>query len=127
MMQDQDLFLSIISLVSYVLTKVAVTVYAGGVVFKEVFGIESMFGIDFFWISAIGLVILTGLYTVFGGMKAVLYTSVLQTPVLLIGSMAVLVIGLMKLGGWTEMMEICRAVPVNDYGDSMTTLDKVKE
>ncbi|MEE4115890.1 MAG: sodium:solute symporter [Marinilabiliaceae bacterium] len=119
-------FLSIISLVSYVLTKVAVTVYAGGVVFKEVFGIESMFGIDFFWISAIGLVILTGLYTVFGGMKAVLYTSVLQTPVLLIGSMAVLVIGLIKLGGWNEMMEICRAVPVNDYGDSMTNLIRSK-
>ena len=119
-------FLSIISLVSYVLTKVAVTVYAGGIVFKEVFGIESMFGIDFFWISAIGLVILTGIYTVFGGMKAVLYTSVLQTPVLLIGSMAVLVIGLMKLGGWNEMMEICRAVPVNDFGDSMTSLVRSK-
>ena len=115
-------FLSIISLVSYVLTKVAVTVYAGGVVFKQVFGIDSMFGIDFFWISAIGLVILTGVYTVFGGMRAVLYTSVIQTPVLLIGSLAVLVIGLIKLGGWSEMMEICRAVPVNDYGDSMTSL-----
>ena len=73
--------LSIISLVSYVLTKVAVTVYAGGVVFKDVFGIESIWGIDFFWISAIGLVVLTGLYTVLGGMKAVLWTSVLQTPV----------------------------------------------
>ncbi|MDX2415345.1 MAG: sodium/solute symporter, partial [Bacteroidales bacterium] len=115
-----------ISLVSYILTKVAVTVYAGGVVFKQVFGIEEMFGIDFFWISAIGLVILTGLYTVFGGMKAVLYTSILQTPVLLIGSMAVLVIGLMKLGGWNEMMEICRAVPINDYGDSMTSLIRSK-
>jgi len=115
-------FLSIISLVSYVLTKVAVTVYAGGIVFKEVFGIESMFGIDFFWISAIGLVVLTGIYTVFGGMKAVLYTSLLQTPVLLIGSIAVVVIGLTKLGGWSEMMEICRAVPVNEFGDSMATL-----
>ncbi|HRC90502.1 MAG TPA: Na+/glucose cotransporter, partial [Bacteroidales bacterium] len=50
-------FLSIISLVSYVLTKVAVTVYAGGIVFKEVFGIESIFGIDFFWIGAVGLVV----------------------------------------------------------------------
>lgn len=115
-------FLSIISLVSYVLTKVAVTVYAGGVVFKQVFGIESMFGIDFFWISAIGLVILTGIYTVFGGMKAVLATSVIQTPVLLVGSLTVLVLGLMKLGGWNEMMEICRAVPVNEYGDNMTSL-----
>ncbi|MFH0842283.1 MAG: sodium:solute symporter [Bacteroidota bacterium] len=115
-------FLSIISLVSYVLTKVAVTVYAGGVVFKEVFGIESLFGIDFFWISAIGLVILTGIYTVLGGMRAVLYTSVLQTPVLLIGSIAILIFGLTKLGGWSEMMEICRAVPINDAGDKMTDL-----
>ena len=114
--------LSIISLVSYVFTKVAVTVYAGGIVFKQVFGIESMFGIDFFWISAVGLVVLTGIYTTLGGMKAVLYTSVLQTPVLLIGSLAVLVIGLIKLGGWQEMMDICRAVPVNADGDTMTQL-----
>jgi len=114
--------LSIISLVSYVFTKVAVTVYAGGVVFKQVFGIESMFGIDFFWISAVGLVVLTGIYTTLGGMKAVLWTSVLQTPILLVGSLAVLVIGLIKLGGWNEMMEICRAVPVNAEGNTMTEL-----
>lgn len=114
--------LSVISLVSYVFTKVAVTVYAGGVVFKEVFGIESMFGIDFFWISAIGLVVLTGVYTTLGGMKAVLWTSVLQTPILLVGSLAVMVIGLIKLGGWSEMMEICRAVPVNADGDTMASL-----
>ena len=71
-------FLSVISLVSYVLTKVAVTVYAGGIVFKDVFDIEYIsfwgYNIDFFWISAIGLVLITGLYTTFGGMKAVLYT-----------------------------------------------------
>ncbi|HOO98305.1 MAG TPA: sodium:solute symporter [Bacteroidales bacterium] len=114
--------LSVISLVSYVFTKVAVTVYAGGVVFKQVFGIESMFGIDFFWISAVGLVVLTGIYTTLGGMKAVLWTSVLQTPILLVGSLAVLVIGLIKLGGWNEMMEICRAVPVNAEGNTMTEL-----
>ncbi len=98
--------LSLISLVSYVLTKVAVTVYAGGVVFKEVFGIESLWGIDFFWISAIGLVVITGIYTVLGGMKAVLYTSVLQSPVLLIGSIVILVIGLVKVGGWAEVQHI---------------------
>lgn len=114
--------LSIISLVSYVFTKVAVTVYAGGIVFKQVFGIESMFGIDFFWISAIGLVVLTGIYTTLGGMRAVLATSVLQTPILLVGSIVILVVGLIKVGGWSEVMEICRAVPVNDYGDSMTEL-----
>jgi len=118
-------FLSVISLVSYVLTKVAVTVYAGGVVFKDVFDISyiTFFGhdIDFFWISAIGLVLLTGLYTTFGGMKAVLYTSVLQTPILLIGSIAILILGLIKVGGWSEMMEICSA-NVSVHGDPMISL-----
>jgi len=114
--------LSIISLVSYVFTKVAVTVYAGGIVFKQVFGIESMFGIDFFWISAIGLVVLTGIYTTLGGMRAVLATSILQTPILLVGSIVILIVGLIKVGGWSEVMEICRAVPVNEYGDTMTEL-----
>jgi SSS family transporter len=98
--------LSLISLVSYILTKVAVTVYAGGVVFKEVFHIESIWGIDFFWISAIGLVLITGLYTVFGGMKAIMWTSVLQTPVLLIGSIVILILGLIKIGGWHEVEAI---------------------
>lgn len=118
-------FLSVISIVSYVLTKVAVTVYAGGVVFKDVFNVDyvTFFGydIDFFWISAIGLVVLTGLYTTFGGMKAVLYTSVLQTPILLIGSIAILVLGIIKVGGWSELMEITRA-NVTVHGDSMTSL-----
>ena len=114
--------LSVISLVSYVLTKVAVTVYAGGLVFQQVFGIKELWGIDFFWIAAIGLVVLTAIYTIFGGMKSVLYTSVLQTPILLLGSLIILVLGFKELGGWDEMMRVCGAVTVNDYGDTMTNL-----
>ncbi|MBN2163981.1 MAG: sodium:solute symporter [Pontiellaceae bacterium] len=114
--------LSLISLISYVLTKVAVTVYAGGLVFQQVFGIEKLWGIDFFWISAIGLVIITAVYTVLGGMKSVLYTSVLQTPILLLGSLIIVVLGLKALGGWGEMMNVVRATPVNDFGDSMGNL-----
>ena len=114
--------LSVISLISYVLTKVAVTVYAGGLVFQQVFGIESLWGIDFFWIAAIGLVLLTAIYTIFGGMKSVLYTSVLQTPILLLGSLIILVLGLRELGGWDEMMRICSAVKVNEAGDTMVNL-----
>ena len=114
--------LSLISLISYVLTKVAVTVYAGGLVFQQVFGIDSLWGIDFFWIAAIGLVLITAVYTIFGGMKSVLYTSVLQTPILLLGSLVILVLGLKELGGWDEMMRICSAVEVNEYGDTMTNL-----
>lgn len=114
--------LSFISLISYVLTKVAVTVYAGGLVFQQVFGIQEIWGIDFFWIAAIGLVLITALYTVVGGMKSVLYTSVLQTPILLLGSIIIVVLGLKELGGWNEMMTIVRATPVNDYGDTMANL-----
>ncbi|HAU05019.1 MAG TPA: Na+/glucose cotransporter, partial [Pseudoalteromonas shioyasakiensis] len=99
-------FLSVISLISYVLTKVAVTVYAGGIAFKTILGIESIWGIDFFWISAIGLVVITGIYTVLGGMKAIMWTSVLQTPVLIIGSLVILVVGLDKVGGWAEVERI---------------------
>ncbi len=114
--------LSLISLISYVLTKVAVTVYAGGLVFQQVFGIDTLWGIDFFWIAAIGLVLLTAVYTIVGGMKSVLYTSVLQTPILLLGSLIILVLGLRALGGWDEMMRVCSIVEVNEYGDTMTNL-----
>jgi SSS family solute:Na+ symporter len=85
-----------------VLTKVAVTVYAGGLVFKTVFGIDTMWGIDFFWIAAIGLILITALYTVIGDMKSVLYTAVLQVPILLLGSLVILVLGLKEVGGWNK-------------------------
>jgi SSS family solute:Na+ symporter len=98
-------FFSFISLVSYVLTKVSVTVYAGGLAIKEIFGINTLFGIDFFWIAAIGLIVITGLYTIAGGMKAVLWTSVLQTPVLLLGSIIILFIGLTQLGGGAGILK----------------------
>ena len=103
--------LSVISLISYVLTKVAVTVYAGGLVFQQVFGIEELWGIDFFWIAAIGLVLITALYTIFGGMKSVLYTSVLQTPILLLGSLIILVLGMKALGSWDQMLQLCDVKP----------------
>ncbi|MBR7019264.1 MAG: sodium:solute symporter [Prevotella sp.] len=103
--------LSVISLISYVLTKVAVTVYAGGLVFQQVFGIKELWGIDFFWIAAIGLVVITAIYTIFGGMKSVLYTSVLQTPILLLGSLIILVLGMKALGSWDQMLELCNVKP----------------
>lgn len=120
--KESRTILSLISLVSYVLTKVAVTVYAGGLVFKEVFGIQELWGIDFFWIAAIGLVLLTALYTVVGGMKSVLYTSVLQTPILLLGSIVILVLSLKAVGGWDQVLAACSLTPANEYGDTMVNL-----
>ena len=109
--KESRTILSVISLISYVLTKVAVTVYAGGLVFQQVFGIKELWGIDFFWIAAIGLVVITAIYTIFGGMKSVLYTSVLQTPILLLGSLIILVLGLKALGSWDQMLQLCDVKP----------------
>lgn len=91
--------LSVISLVGYVLTKVSVTVYAGAVVFQTLMGID-------FWTGALIVVILTGVYTVLGGLRAVIYTETLQTIVLIAGSVTITVIGLIKIGGWSNLVSI---------------------
>jgi len=80
-------FLSIISLVAYILTKVSVTIYAGGIVVSALLGIE-------FWTGALATVILTGLYTVLGGMRAVVYTEALQTVVLVVGAATLTIMGM---------------------------------
>ena len=107
--------LTYLSLASYVLTKVSVTVMAGGLALQTLLGIN-------FWVAAIALVVITAIYTVIGGMESVLKTSVLQTPILLIGSLVILYLGLKELGGWGVMMDTCSAQSVNEYGDTMTTL-----
>jgi SSS family solute:Na+ symporter len=95
--------LSIVSLVAYVFTKVSVTVYAGAIVFRtllpDVFGTPD----NAFWVGAFSTVVLTGIYTIFGGLRAVVYTEVLQTGLLLLGSVFITIFGLSELGGWGEM------------------------
>ncbi|UCF35822.1 MAG: sodium:solute symporter [Acidobacteriota bacterium] len=91
-------FLSVISLIAYVLTKVSVTVYAGAVVFETLMGIE-------FWTGALIVVTVTGLYTALGGLRAVVYTDTMHSAVLLIGSLTVAGVGLAKIGGWGNVIE----------------------
>ena len=92
--------LSIISLVAYILTKIAVGIFAGGVVFSVLLPDISFMGLNSFWVGSILVVVLTGLYTVAGGMKAVAYTEALQTFILILGSILVTIFGLHALGGW---------------------------
>jgi SSS family solute:Na+ symporter len=98
--------LSIVSLVAYVFTKVSVTVYAGGKVFGVV--LPDVFGSpeNAFYIGSLLTVVLTGLYTVLGGMRAVLFTDALQAFILLGGSIFITAFGLIKLGGWGELQAI---------------------
>jgi SSS family solute:Na+ symporter len=101
-------FLSVFSLLAYVLTKVSVTIYAGGIVVSELLGIP-------FWYGAIGVVVFTGIYTVVGGMKAVIYTETLQTIVLILGSVVITYLGLQQVGGWDELQDTVRAVSPDHF------------
>lgn len=98
--------LSVISLVAYVLTKIAVGIFAGGVVFAVLLPEMSFMGLDSFWVGSILVVVLTGIYTILGGLLAVAYTEAIQTVILIIGSALVTYYGLDLLGGWGELKAI---------------------
>lgn len=104
--------LSIVSLVSYVFTKVSVTIYAGAIVFQAL--LPDTFGSpeNAFWVGAFSTVILTGIYTVFGGMRAIMATATPQAIIILFGSFVITTVGLLKLGdgngllaGWDQVKE----------------------
>ncbi len=98
--------LSVISLVAYVLTKIAVGIFAGGIVFSVLLPEMNVFGLNSFWIGSVLVIVLTGFYTILGGLRAVAYTEALQTVVLIFGSILVTVFGLQALGGWGELRAI---------------------
>jgi len=91
-------YLSIVSILAYIITKISLIIFAGALVF-EVLGIP-------FWTGAIITVLATGFYTVLGGLKAVIYTDMLQAFILLLGTGVVTLFGLHQLGGWDEMIRI---------------------
>jgi SSS family solute:Na+ symporter len=106
--------LSLLTIASLVLTKIAVTIYAGDVVVRTLLGIDfvDIFGlrVDVFWVIALALAFTTGLYTVLGGLRVIMYTAVLQAPMLILGSVCILYAGLSALGhgdlvaGWRVTM-----------------------
>jgi SSS family solute:Na+ symporter len=98
--------LSLISLVAYILTKIAVGIFAGGIVFSVLLPDVSFMGFDSFWVGSFLVVVLTGLYTILGGLRAVAYNDVIQTVILVVGSALVTYFGLKALGGWAELRHI---------------------
>ena len=113
-------WLSIITLIAYVLTKVSVTAFTGGIFMESLLGLP-------FWYGAIGLIVLTGIFTVLGGMKGVMTLSAIQTPILIIGSFLVLFLGLSALGsgsiadGWTAMIDYSKTLSVGADGHAYGT------
>jgi SSS family solute:Na+ symporter len=109
--------LSVVSLITFILSKIAVGIFAGGVVFGTLLpelhlnlaGME----VNSFWVGTVLVIVLTGLYTMLGGMRAVAYNDAVQTLILITGSGLLTLYGLNKLGGWSELREICGAEMFN--------------
>jgi len=103
--------LSVVSLITFIVSKIAVGIFAGGVVFAALLPelripVGAMV-IDSFWIGSVLVIVLTGLYTMLGGMRAVAYNDAVQVTVLIAGSALLTVYGLIKLGGWSELRHQC--------------------
>ncbi len=103
--------LSVVSIVTFIVSKIAVGIFAGGVVFATLLP-EMQFTvaghlIDSFWIGSVLVIALTGLYTALGGMRAVAYNDAVQVIVLIGGSALLTIYGLIQLGGWHQLKELC--------------------
>jgi solute:Na+ symporter, SSS family len=109
--------LSVVSLVTFVVSKIAVGVFAGGVVFSSLLPEMKLTVaghlIDSFWIGSIGTIGLTGLYTGLGGMRAVAYNDAVQVIVLIGGSALLTFYGLHVIGGWSEVRRLCGTEMLN--------------
>lgn len=117
--------LSLVSLSAYVLTKISVTVFAGALFFEVMLPeISLTIGntvISSFWIGAFVTVALAGIYASFGGLLAVVYTDLVQTGIILIGTLSITAFALYKLGtsvdggtilsGWSVLKDTIRADP----------------
>ena len=91
------IYLTIVSVFTYLFIKIGVTLFAGGLVLGEVLG----WNMD---TSAIFIVLITGLYTVIGGMNSVVYTQIFQTVVLIIGAVLLSLFGLFEIGGFSGLV-----------------------
>ncbi len=103
--------LSVVSLITFIVTKIAVGIFAGGVVFATLLpelhlrlgGVQ----VNSFWIGSVLVIVLTGLYTMLGGMRAVAYNDAVQVFILILGSATLTIYGLVKLGGWEQLRALC--------------------
>jgi solute:Na+ symporter, SSS family len=102
--RQSAVYLAGISIIAYIFTKISVQLYAASVVLERVAGWK-------LWQTAVVLVIATGIYTVAGGLAAVIYTDTVQTLILITGAVALTIIGLGRVGG----LEHLRTMVPPDY------------
>jgi SSS family solute:Na+ symporter len=91
------LLMAIFMLFFYILITLSTVLYSGALALKSIFDIDIVKGI---WM--IGLI--AGMYTVYGGLKAVVWSDLIQGGTLLIGGLIVTFLGLREVGGWDNFV-----------------------
>src|SRR5579864_5958805 len=89
-------YLASISIIAYIFTKISVQLYAAAVVLEKVVGWNPL-------TAAVVLVVATGIYTIAGGLAAVIYTDLVQTLILIVGAVILTLIGLHRVGGFAGL------------------------
>lgn len=87
---------AVISIVTYLFTKITVTLFASGLLFTKIFGIN-------IYTSAIIIVLITGLYSVTGGAAAIVKTHYLQAVLMILGAVTLTLFGLHEVGGFSAL------------------------
>ncbi|XP_062914657.1 sodium/myo-inositol cotransporter 2-like isoform X2 [Mobula hypostoma] len=96
--QRIQLFIAILYLFIYIFTKISVDIYAGAVFIQQALHWD-------LYIAVIGLLLITTLYTVGGGLAAVIYTDALQTVIMLIGALILMGYAFVEIGGYSGLQE----------------------
>lgn len=93
-------YLSVITIIGNILIDTAGTLFAGAIAVQIIYP-------DFpLWASVVILAVLAGLYTIAGGLKAVVYTDFVQAILLLGGATAVTVLAFMRVGSWQAVKDV---------------------
>ncbi|HDP67620.1 MAG TPA: sodium transporter [Candidatus Marinimicrobia bacterium] len=103
--KSSRMYLTTVSIVAYILTKISVTLFAGGLLLNQILGWNMI-------TSAIVVVIITGIYTIAGGLSAVIYTELIQTVILIAGAIVLTLMGLHEVGGFQGLRA---ALPVDFF------------
>jgi solute:Na+ symporter, SSS family len=95
-------WLTIISVVSAIIIHIAFSMLAGGIVLKTLFGLNM-------YVSVMLICIITAIYTIIGGLKAVVVTESIQTIVLLTGAITISYAAFNRMGGWEPMLNVLQS------------------
>jgi solute:Na+ symporter, SSS family len=106
--------LSIVSLFSAIVIHMGVALYTAAWVLRGILGLApdaKIFGVDALMLFIVVLGLLTGIYTMLGGLLAVVWTESVQTILLLVGAVVITVTGYLKIGGWAELVHTLASHP----------------